>query len=119
MITKTTQIAIAIIHAISTHIPEKGLDVKQTHELLNQLETARLIRRRPGFPGHQITSYDLVRPIQEISLLNVLEATGEHLNCNHPTTEEFYFNYGKAGQKLGVVNYMTRLYLEGIKLIDL
>lgn len=119
MITKMTQTAIALIHAISTHTLEEGLDVKQTHELLSKLENTRIICQRPGFPDRQINSYDLVRPLHQISLLDVLEATGEHLDCNHPTTEEFYFNYGKAGQKLGVVNYMTRQYLANIKLVDL
>ena len=54
-----------------------------------------------------------------ISLLDILEATGEHLNCNHPATEDFYLRYGNTAKKLGVVNHMTRLYLEEIKLNDL
>ena len=63
-------------------------------------------------------SYKLCRPLCEISLLEVLEAIDGHLNCNHPTTEAFYTRYGKVAQKLGVVNYITRLYLSEIKLID-
>ena len=57
-------------------------------------------------------------PLCEISLLEVLEAINGHLNCNHPTSEAFYTRYGKMAQKLGVVNYITRLYLSEIKLID-
>ena len=45
-------------------------------------------------------------------------AINGHLNCNHPTSEAFYTRYGKMAQKLGVVNYITRLYLSEIKLID-
>ena len=35
----------------------------------------------------------------EISLLDILEATGGHLNCNSPITERFYAQYGRAAQK--------------------
>lgn len=63
-------------------------------------------------------SYTLCRPLCDISLLDVLQVTDGHLNCNVPTTEEFYSRYGKVAQKLGVVNYMTRLYLSEIKLTD-
>lgn len=119
MISKTTQIAIAILQAISSKASEVDWEGEQVSELLNRLETAQMIRRKEAFPKDQINSYELLRPIQEISLLDVLEATGEHLDCNRPTTEEFYSNYGRSGQKLGVVNYMTRLYLKEIKLFDL
>ena len=63
-------------------------------------------------------SYTLCRPLCDISLLDVLQVTDGHLNCNVPTTEEFYSRYGKVAQKLGVVNYMTRLYLSEIRLTD-
>lgn len=55
----------------------------------------------------------------EISLLDILEATGEHLNCNSPITERFYAQYGRAAQKLGIVNQITRIYLKEITLTDL
>ena len=59
------------------------------------------------------------KSLSDVSLLDILEATGEHLDCNHPTTEEFHMRYGKAAQKLGIVNYITREYLKEIKLFEL
>ena len=87
--------------------------------LLEQLEMGKIIRLIPGKEKGKITSYELTRPSVNISLLDILEATGEHLNCNHPATEDFYLRYGNTAKKLGVVNHMTRLYLEEIKLNDL
>ena len=55
----------------------------------------------------------------EISLLDILEATGEHLNCNRPITEQFYAQYGRAAQKLGIINQIARIYLREITLTDL
>ncbi|MCD8181835.1 MAG: hypothetical protein LUE99_00690 [Bacteroides sp.] len=84
-----------------------------------QLTEAGLIYLADKDNPQNVQSYYLVKEAADIALLDILEATGEHLNCNHPTTEEFYSRYGRAAQKLGVVNHMTRLYLEEIKLLDL
>ena len=72
-----------------------------------------------GDTARSIRSYSPARESSDVSLLDILEATGEHLNCNHPTTEEFHMRYGKAAQKLGIVNYITREYLKEIKLFEL
>lgn len=63
-------------------------------------------------------SYSLGRPYAHISLLDILEATGEHLNCNQPTKEELYVTFRTAANKLGVINQMTRIYLSEIMLTD-
>ena len=119
MITKKAQTAISILHAISSNASAAKRKTEQEQELFDRLESAKIIRLKEGVPKYQINSYELLRPRNEISLLDILEATGEHLNCNHPTMEEFYSRYGKAGQRLGVVNHMTRLYLQDIKLTEL
>lgn len=67
----------------------------------------------------ELSRYELTRPSYKISLLNILEATGEHLNCNHPTYEEMYMHCRNAANKLGIINHMTRLYLSEIPLTDL
>ncbi|MCE8549535.1 hypothetical protein J8K77_08345 [Bacteroides fragilis] len=67
----------------------------------------------------ELSCYELTRPSYKISLLNILEATGEHLNCNHPTYEEMYMHCRNAANKLGIINHMTRLYLSEIPLTDL
>ena len=117
MLTQQTQKAIAILHDIAGH---QALAVEKEHitpdelaVMLARLERHKIVSRIPGAPVDE-----LCRPLKDISLLDVLEATGEHLNCNHPTTEVFYSRYGRVASKLGVVNHMTRLYLSEIKLID-
>nr|WP_320989740.1 hypothetical protein [Bacteroides sp.] len=67
----------------------------------------------------ELSCYELTRPSYKISLLNILEAIGEHLNCNHPTYEEMYMHCRNAANKLGIINHMTRLYLSEIPLTDL
>ena len=125
MITPKAQAAIALLHDIyyrhsldakmeSAHLPE---NIRE--ELLGKFYAAGLIALNDPKKPKEITSYKPTRAPKYISLLDILEATGEHLNCNHPTTEEFYSRYGKAAQKLGVVNHMTRVYMQDIKLFDL
>lgn len=123
MLTIQTQVAISILHTISSSRESysfgKLFSTNIVSELLDQLETGKIIRLIPGKAKGCIGSYELTHSAVDISLLDILEATGEHLNCNHPATEEFYFRYGNAAKKLGVVNHMTRLYLDEIKLNDL
>lgn len=124
MITPTTQAAIAVMKNIyscaagsCTEIHE--LPPEMLEEVLGKLQEAGLICLDHNGNPQFTASYHPTRKIGEISLLDILEATGEHLNCNRPTAEEFYMQYGRAALKLGVVNHMTRLYLEEIKLFDL
>ena len=119
MLTKTVQTAISTLYAIASGDAMVNDEKMQLSEILDKLESAELIRKKDESPGYQINSYELTRSMSEISLLDVLEATGEHLNCNYPTTEDFYSRFGRAAQKLGVVNQMTRLYLKEIKLVEL
>lgn len=119
MLTKVTQTAISILRIISSENTETESGGKKDEQIIDKLELAGIIRKKEGMPKYQIYSYELARDRNEISLLDILEATGEHLNCNHPTTEEFYERFGKTAQKLGVVNHMTRLYLKAIKLTEL
>ena len=117
MITPMTQAAIAVlndIYADACRLTGQDLDV-----LLSKLLRAGLIKLSERGDSRNIRSYSPVRGSSDVSLLDILEATGEHLNCNHPTTEEFHMRYGKAAQKLGIVNYITREYLHEIKLFEL
>ena len=118
MITSKTQAAIAvlndiyaggdIIRADACQLTEQDMDI-----LLSKLLSAGLIKLS------DIQVYSPARDSSDVSLLDILEATGEHLDCNCPTTEEFHMRYGKAAQKLGIVNYITREYLKEIKLFEL
>ena len=77
---------------------------KEKQALLLQLSIAKFILLKDTENPLEIQSYIPARKAVEISLLDILEATGEHLNCNRPITEQFYAQYGRAAQKLGIVN---------------
>lgn len=119
MLTKTTQDAICLLRAIGTCNLKIDCSEAQMKKMFDLFEQAKIIGRKEGEPKYKLNSYEFIKPRDEISLLDILETTGEHLDCNHLTAEEFYLRYGKAGRKLGVVNQMTRLYLQEIKLIEL
>lgn len=122
MLTLLTQKAIAVLHDIAIQEPlgvqSYRIPAQELTTILSRLEYKKLISRVSDGRVDQITSYCLCHPLAEISLLDVLEAMDQHLNCNRPTTEEFYTRYGKVAQKLGVVNHMTRVYLSEIKMTD-
>lgn len=124
MITLYAQAAIAVLNDIYTgegSIPVDGciLTEEERYILLQKLSVAGLIKLSNNGDARQVQSYCPMRKSSEVSLLNILEAIGEHLNCNFPTTEAFYMHYGRAAQKLGVINHLTRVYLDEIKLSDL
>lgn len=119
MLTKTTQTAIYLLRAIGTCNLKVNCSEAQIKKMLDLFEQAKIIGKKEGKPKYKLNSYEFIKPRNEISLLDILEATGEHLDCSQPTAEEFYSRYGKVGQKLGVVNQMTRLFLQEIKLTEL
>ncbi len=124
MLTPLTQTAIFILHDIANggtpeNIPMYKLFINTVSELLRKLEIAGLIRCTDTENRELLSSYKLIRPCHQISLLELLEAIGEHLDCNHPTQEALYASYRNAANKLGVINHMTRVYLSEIKLNDL
>lgn len=123
MLTPLTQTAIAILSSIGRR-GIYGADISsatpdEVAGIYRKLESGGLIRRKADCPEFVPFSYDLLRSSSEITLLDILEATGEHLDCNHPTREEMYVQFHLAANRLGVVNHMTRLYLSEIKLCEL
>ena len=124
MITPRTQTAIAVLKCIyardyGTCIKPCTLTEKEKQALLLQLSIAKFILLKDTENPLEIPSYIPTRKAVEISLLDILEATGEHLNCNRPITEQFYAQYGRAAQKLGIINQIARIYLKEITLTDL
>ena len=124
MITPKTQTAIAVLKCIyardyGTCIKQCTLTEGQMRVLLTQLTNAGLIILKEKEHPLEIQSYIPAKRAMEISLLDILEATGGHLNCNRPITERFYAQYGRAAQKLGIVNQITRIYLKESTLTDL
>lgn len=124
MLTPLTQTAISMLCDIthggtSDNLPHYDLYMNTVSELLAKLESGGLIRCINPDRRDNLSSYELTRSCFDVTLLELLELTGEHLNCNHPTNETLYARYPGAAPKLGVVNQMTRLYLSDIKLNDL
>ena len=124
MITPRTQTAIAVLKCIyardyGTCIKPCTLTEKEKQALLLQLSIAKFILLIDTENPLETQSYTPARKAVEISLLDILEATGEHLNCNRPITEQFYAQYGRAAQKLGIINQIARIYLKEITLTDL
>lgn len=122
MLTVFTQTAIAVLHDISSgeylQSANFRLSEEELNELLQKLESGGLVRRLPEVEEDILSSYELCRPLHELSLLDVIEATGEPINCKQPTPESFYTRHGKVAQKMGVANHMVRLFLNDIKLTD-
>ena len=118
MLSPLTPKTIALLHRIAQGEPypatDLGMSAEELHRICARLEQKELIR--PA--ANADIFYTLCRPLRDISLLDVLQATDGHLDCNTPATEEFYSRYGKVAQKLGVINYMTRRYLSEIRLTD-
>ena len=124
MLTNLTQLTLAVLNGIAYgELPPRFADCELLPhvlgEVLIKLESNGLIRLLPGSERGKIRSYELARDSHQITLLDILQATGEHLDCNRDTCEELYLHYGAAARKLGVVNRITRQYLEEIKLTDL
>lgn len=123
MLTPLTQTAIALLGDIScgssNRLETCMCSPENLYLLLCKLVSGGLIRlKSPDSVSGVPSSYQLCRPYAAISLLDVLEATGEHLNCNQPTKEELYTRFRGAANRLGVINQMTRIYLSEIKMTD-
>lgn len=123
MLTLFTKTAIAVLYDISYgEISSEARSYTCLPDvlcyLLGKLESGGLIRLANGRDRSKTRSYKLTRPATSISLLDVLQATGEHLDCNEETCEEL-LHHGSAVRKLGIINQMTRTYLTEIKLTDL
>lgn len=124
MLTPLTQTSISLLHdialgTVSENLSQYTLYINTVTELIHKMEAAGLIRCKDTEHRESPASYELSRPCSSISLMDLLEAIGEHLNCNHPTHEILYEHYRGAAAKLGVLNHMTRFYLSEIKLNDL
>ena len=112
MLTQATQAAIAILHDISTGIYFRSANFRFTEEewenLFHKLEEGHIIRLLPNCEANIISSYVLCRSLNDLSLLDILEALGEPI----------YLQNMQVAQKTGVLNQVTRMLLTGIKISD-
>lgn len=81
MLTQATQAAIAILHDISTGIYFRSANFRFTEEegkiMFHKLEEGHIIRLLPNCEANIISSYVLCRSLNDLSLLDILEALGE------------------------------------------
>lgn len=87
MLTPLTLTAISVLRHISlqetVNFQELECSCKSLDKLLAQLESAGLIRVKADHAGDVTPEiYELTRPLFRISLLDVMVATNQHLNCN-------------------------------------
>lgn len=122
MLSKRTQTAIAVLHDISSGSALQSvnflLSEEEWKDLFGNLEKGRLIRLLPHKESGSLSSYELYRPLPDISLLEVLETLDEPIRCNTPTPEEFYIRHCQMAKKVGVLNQVARMFLAEIKLSD-
>ena len=121
MFTSLTLSAVSVLRAIN--IAEKrtfnSLSLVETCALLNRLTSGGFIRLMPGKPCDDLTSYCLVRPLEEISLLSLLDALDDNLKSVHYIDSSFYTHYGLTARKLGIINQVTRTYLSEIHVSEI
>ena len=81
MLSIRTQTAIAVLQDLSfdTVLQTANflLSEGEWKDLFDKLEAGRLIRRLPNKEPGILSSYELSRPLSDISLLDVLEATND------------------------------------------
>lgn len=122
MLTVRTQKALAILRDISIrsdrYTSKLKINGEEISSLLLELEEANLIHLMADKAKGQLNSYCLSRPLSKISLLSLLSAINENVDCTQPLTEEFYNHYGSLAHKLGVINQVTRSLLDEISILE-
>ena len=84
---------------------------------LESLCRAGLVHRT-GEGENASCRYALTKPLQQISLCEVLRVAGGEVVLSFDDQKEIYDRYGAAGQRLGVTNYMACRFLSDINLAE-
>jgi len=91
----------------------------QVRDLLGRLCCEGLLRVLDDSDSDPVNyRYELTRPLPEISLCSLLDATGGTMQFSNDE-KAIYDNYGMAGRKLGVANYMICHLLSQISLVEI
>ncbi|WP_321332223.1 hypothetical protein [uncultured Bacteroides sp.] len=92
----------------------------ERRKLLDCFRSAGLVRLKdPAGDVRLPGSYELCYPLHEISLCDIMVATGGGIAFSMEDTDSIYARYGMAGGRLGVLNQMACRYLSEIRLTDL
>lgn len=122
MLSTCTQTAIAVLHDIASGNNLQSanflLSKGEWKDLFDKLEQGQLIRCLPDKKPGILSSYELLRPLPELSLLDVLQVLNEPIRCNQPTPEEFYILHSLIANKIGIFNQVARTFLADIKISD-
>ena len=91
-----------------------------SRRLLEKLCTSGLVRLKADKRTDSVlSSYELCHPLDQISLCDILIATGEGLELCVENEEDIYARYGLVGRRLGVLNQLACHYLSEIHLTDI
>lgn len=122
MFTKTTQIALAVLYDLSCGndfcLRRQNVSEEELAAVLHKLEGGNLIQCSPDKADGVCGAYRLCCSIDDLSLLDVLEAIGEPIYCHRSFSESYYMHYGEVARKMGVMNCMLRTYLASVKTAD-
>nr|WP_320057798.1 hypothetical protein [uncultured Bacteroides sp.] len=88
--------------------------------LLEKLCTSGLVRLKADKRTElALSSNELCHSLDQISLCDILIATGEGLELCVENEEDIYARYGLVGRRLGVLNQLACHYLSEIHLTDI
>lgn len=122
MLDKRTKFALSVLYDIHYKGQQMSSNYDYTpeeiHKCLFQLESAGLIHHLPNATGFALDSYELSRPYFEITLYDLIFATGEgiHLRADDEASPLPYNT--STARKLSVINYMIQHYLSEISVAD-
>jgi len=124
MLTSNTKKAIALLHDMYyRHGYGKDnlcdFSDSSTQEMLSNLESVGLICLRTDEVANALSSYELCKPLFEITLQDLLAATGEGICPVFKNKEKIYEQYSTAASRLGVLNEVACELLAKIRIIDL
>lgn len=122
MLDPRTKFILSLLYNIHYKKNEMSNNYDYTEEKLNRslalLEKANLIRQISGVTGHTLDTYELAKPYFEITLLDILSATGDGIHIRTDDESSPLPYHTPASRKLSIVNYMIRYYLSEISIAD-
>ncbi len=72
----------------------------------------------PSLTSRDSFDYSLSRPLQEITLYDILRATGGNLHLSLDPSEDASERYGVSGRRISVLETMIRHFLSEIPIVE-
>lgn len=126
MLTQEMENAISLLKEISYmedyvigRSPFPHLSDGNVRELLCHLCRNSLLRVvDPSLKTRESFNYALSRPLQEITLYDILRATGGNLHLSVDSSEDASERYGLSGRRISVLETMIRHLLSDIPIVE-